>query len=122
MLSAPFIQQLEKAPPLPVLYLLHWCPRKGYTWCVCVCCSWFAVHCTSMNNTNRLISSDNKGLAELMFEDDMNGNDTLPGKVGVFFPCNNKVEFAKNLTCCIHCIHMPIWYNRHTSYDQCNVL
>ena len=26
------------------------------------------VHCTSMNNTNRLISSDNKGVASLMME------------------------------------------------------
>ncbi|XP_052762808.1 neutral ceramidase B-like [Mya arenaria] len=42
--------------------------------------SWFAVHCTSMNNTNRLISSDNKGLAELMFEAEMNGEHVLPGK------------------------------------------
>lgn len=43
--------------------------------------SWFAVHCTSMNNTNRLISSDNKGLAALMFEIDRNGKSVLPGKV-----------------------------------------
>ena len=34
-----------------------------------------------MNNTNRLISSDNKGLASLMFEHTMNGADTLPGRV-----------------------------------------
>eukprot|EP00117_Sycon_ciliatum_P000562 scpid53224/ scgid6579/ Neutral ceramidase B; Acylsphingosine deacylase 2B; N-acylsphingosine amidohydrolase 2B len=34
--------------------------------------SWFAVHCTSMNNTNRLISSDNKGYAALLFEETMN--------------------------------------------------
>ena len=27
--------------------------------------SWFAVHCTSMNNTNGLISGDNKGYASL---------------------------------------------------------
>ncbi|KAH3872488.1 hypothetical protein DPMN_035704 [Dreissena polymorpha] len=42
--------------------------------------SWFAVHCTSMNNTNHLISSDNKGLAALMYEADINGKDVLPGK------------------------------------------
>ena len=42
--------------------------------------SWFAVHCTSMNNTNHYISSDNKGYAELLFEQMMNG-DALPGKV-----------------------------------------
>ena len=36
-------------------------------------CSWFAVHCTSMNNTNHLISSDNKGYASQMFEMAKNG-------------------------------------------------
>lgn len=41
--------------------------------------SWFAVHCTSMNNSNRLISSDNKGYASLLFEQMMN-NGALPGK------------------------------------------
>ncbi|CAG2240357.1 ASAH2 [Mytilus edulis] len=35
--------------------------------------SWFAVHCTSMNNTNHLISSDNKGYAEQLFEMNKNG-------------------------------------------------
>jgi len=30
--------------------------------------SWFAVHCTSMNNTNQMISSDNKGYAAQMME------------------------------------------------------
>lgn len=39
--------------------------------------NWFAVHCTSMNNTNELISSDNKGYASLLFEQRMNGNGTL---------------------------------------------
>ena len=34
--------------------------------------SWFAVHCTSMNNTNRLISGDNKGYASMLFEMSMN--------------------------------------------------
>ena len=42
--------------------------------------SWFAVHCTSMNNTNRLISGDNKGYASYLFEQYMNPN-SLPGKV-----------------------------------------
>uniref|UniRef100_A0A0B7A399 Neutral ceramidase n=2 Tax=Arion vulgaris TaxID=1028688 RepID=A0A0B7A399_9EUPU len=35
--------------------------------------SWFAVHCTSMNNTNQLLSSDNKGYASQLFEKEMNG-------------------------------------------------
>lgn len=30
--------------------------------------TWFPVHCTSINNTNRLISGDNKGAASQMFE------------------------------------------------------
>ena len=47
---------------------------------LCVWCSWFAVHCTSMNNSNRLVSSDNKGLASLMMERYKNG-DALPGRV-----------------------------------------
>lgn len=43
--------------------------------------NWFAVHPTSMNNTNRLISSDNVGYASLLMEKALNGNTTLPGKV-----------------------------------------
>ncbi|XP_050347290.1 neutral ceramidase isoform X2 [Nymphalis io] len=42
--------------------------------------NWFAVHPTSMNNTNRLISSDNVGYASILMEKALNGNDTLPGK------------------------------------------
>lgn len=41
--------------------------------------NWFAVHPTSMNNTNRLISGDNKGYAELLFEREING-DSIPGR------------------------------------------
>ena len=37
--------------------------------------SWFPVHCTSMNNTNHLISSDNKGYAAQMFEKVKNGHE-----------------------------------------------
>nr|CUU98499.1 hypothetical transcript [Hymenolepis microstoma] len=40
--------------------------------------NWFPVHGTSMNKTNRLVSSDNKGLASLLFErwkKDIDGND-----------------------------------------------
>ncbi|XP_037084349.1 neutral ceramidase-like [Pollicipes pollicipes] len=40
--------------------------------------NWFAVHGTSMNNTNQYISGDNKGYAEQMFESMMNGG-ALPG-------------------------------------------
>ena len=43
--------------------------------------NWFAVHPTSMNNTNHLISGDNKGKASQMFEKMMNGKDVRTGKV-----------------------------------------
>jgi neutral ceramidase len=39
----------------------------------------FAVHCTSMHNTNRLVSSDNKGYASYRMEQHFNGNATVPG-------------------------------------------
>jgi len=42
--------------------------------------NWFAVHGTSMNNTNHLISGDNRGYASYLFEKAMNGKDTPPGK------------------------------------------
>lgn len=53
--------------------------------------NWFAVHGTSMNNTNHLISSDNKGYASLLFEKDFNPAGTLPGKgkfVAIFAQAN----------------------------------
>lgn len=43
--------------------------------------NWYAVHCTSMNNTNPYISSDNKGYAALLLEEAVNGKDVMPGKV-----------------------------------------
>ncbi|VVD05074.1 unnamed protein product [Leptidea sinapis] len=42
--------------------------------------NWFPVHPTSMNNTNKLISSDNVGYASILMEKALNGNNTLPGK------------------------------------------
>lgn len=66
--------------------------------------SWFAVHGTSMNNTNRLINGDNKGAASLMMEDSMgkgfisafcqaNVGDTSPNTLGAYcidtgLPCD----------------------------------
>lgn len=41
--------------------------------------SWFPVHGTSMNNTNELISSDNKGYASMLFER-LKNNNTRPGQ------------------------------------------
>lgn len=43
--------------------------------------NWFAVHPTSMNYTNKLISSDNVGYASILFEKKMNPKKTLIGKV-----------------------------------------
>lgn len=45
--------------------------------------NWFAVHPTSMNNTNKLVSSDNVGYAAVLFEKQMNKN-ALIGKVKIF--------------------------------------
>jgi len=53
--------------------------------------NWFAVHGTSMNNTNHLISSDNKGYASILFEHEFNPPGTLPGKgkfVAIFAQAN----------------------------------
>lgn len=53
--------------------------------------NWFAVHGTSMNNTNHLISSDNKGYAALLFEEEFNPPGTMPGKgqfVAIFAQAN----------------------------------
>ena len=35
--------------------------------------NWFAVHATSMNNTNLLVNGDNKGYASYLFERKVNG-------------------------------------------------
>lgn len=42
--------------------------------------NWFAVHGTSMNSSNTLISGDNKGYASYLAERHFNGNDTFPGR------------------------------------------
>lgn len=44
--------------------------------------NWHAVHGVSMNNSNKLISSDNKGYASLLFESDYNEG-PHPGKVSI---------------------------------------
>ncbi|XP_039431133.1 neutral ceramidase [Culex pipiens pallens] len=52
--------------------------------------NWFAVHPTSMNNTNRYVSSDNVGLASVMLEQERNKG-SLVGKgefVGAFASSN----------------------------------
>jgi neutral ceramidase len=42
--------------------------------------NWFAVHGTSMNNTNTLVSGDNRGYASYMLEKYVNGEDSEVGK------------------------------------------
>ncbi|XP_055903625.1 neutral ceramidase [Eupeodes corollae] len=52
--------------------------------------NWFAVHATSMNNTNHLVSSDNVGYASILLEKEYNTN-KVPGKgkfVGAFCSSN----------------------------------
>ncbi|CAG2115002.1 unnamed protein product [Medioppia subpectinata] len=52
--------------------------------------NWHAVHCVSMNNSNTLISSDNKGFASLLMESDYNAGQ-LPGKgpfIAIFSQAN----------------------------------
>ncbi|KAL9891718.1 neutral ceramidase isoform X1 [Glossina fuscipes] len=52
--------------------------------------NWYAVHATSMNNTNTLVSSDNVGYASLLLEREFNTN-KVPGKgkfVGAFCSSN----------------------------------
>ncbi|XP_046569585.1 neutral ceramidase-like [Haliotis rubra] len=59
--------------------------------------SWFAVHGTSMNNTNGLISGDNKGYAAQLAEEIMNQG-ALPGK-GAFvaaFAQSNEGDVSPN--------------------------
>lgn len=41
--------------------------------------NWFAVHGTSMNHSNKLISGDNRGYASYLFEKEMNGKHSMPG-------------------------------------------
>ncbi|KAL7730447.1 hypothetical protein ACLKA6_016672 [Drosophila palustris] len=52
--------------------------------------NWYAVHATSMNNTNKLVTSDNMGYAALLLEKEFNPN-KMPGKgkfVGAFCSSN----------------------------------
>lgn len=78
--------------------------------------NWYAVHPTSMNNTNKLVSGDNKGYASQLFEKAMNPG-ALPGQVRCrqrlnWFPISSvrgsrqgrivkrgRCVFPKNLSC-----------------------
>jgi len=61
--------------------------------------NWFAVHGTSMNSTNRLISGDNRGLASMRVEALMNGPEALPGfgKFVAAFASTNLGDVSPNI-------------------------
>ena len=48
--------------------------------------NWFSVHCTSMNNSNRLVSGDNKGYASYLMETHMNQDRLGAGKSLPYYP------------------------------------
>lgn len=58
--------------------------------------SWYPVHPTSMNNTNRLVSSDNIGYASVLMEK-MFEPGSHPGKVSrsliIYYLTNKFIEF-----------------------------
>lgn len=60
--------------------------------------TWFAVHGTSMNNTNTLTSGDNKGYASYALERDINGADvpTGHGKFVAAFASTNLGDVSPN--------------------------
>ena len=67
--------------------------------------NWFAVHGTSMNSSNHLISGDNKGYASYLMERYWNGNATLTGtgKFVAAFASTNLGDVSPN-TAGPHCI------------------
>jgi len=61
--------------------------------------NWFAVHGTSMNNTNKLVSGDNRGYASYLFEKAMNGPNSTAG-MGPFvaaFASTNLGDVSPNI-------------------------
>ncbi|XP_054266044.1 neutral ceramidase isoform X2 [Macrosteles quadrilineatus] len=88
--------------------------------------TWFAVHPTSMNNTNTLVSSDNLGVAALLLEQTVNQG-FLPGKgpfVGAFVS-SNLGDVSPNLAG-PRCIGSGLPCDLHTSScgekDECIAL
>ncbi|XP_071808796.1 putative neutral ceramidase C [Asterias amurensis] len=65
---------------------------------------WFAVHPVSMENTNKLISSDNKGYASYLFEKEMNPGSMMgQGSFVAAFPTSNHGDTTPHVngTICI---------------------
>ena len=60
--------------------------------------NWFAVHPTSMNKTNHLVSGDNKGYAAQLFEKEMNPGDRIgAGKFVAAFGSANLGDVSPNV-------------------------
>jgi neutral ceramidase len=79
--------------------------------------NWFAVHPTSMNNTNKLVSGDNKGYASYLFEKQMNAPTARPGQGGFVsaFAATNLGDVSPN-TLGPHCqdTGLPCDFNTST--------
>ena len=64
--------------------------------------AWYPVHCTSINNTNSLISGDNKGVAAQFMEEwaahsSMNGNATVGQDFVASFGQSNVGDTSPNI-------------------------
>lgn len=60
--------------------------------------NWYAVHPVSMNNTNKLVSSDNVGYASILLERELNpGATTGQGKVVAAFASANLGDVSPNI-------------------------
>jgi neutral ceramidase len=82
--------------------------------------NWFSVHGTSMNNTNTLVSGDNKGYAEMLFEGDQNGAAAMPGDATGFvaaFAQSNEGDVSPN-TYGPHCLDTGL--PCETEHSTCN--
>ena len=81
--------------------------------------NWFAVHGTSMNNTNTLISADNKGYAAYAMEKHVNGQDSLPGQgpfVAAFAPTNLGDVSPNTQGIHTYCYYTINNYHNHHNY------
>ncbi|XP_055306726.1 neutral ceramidase, partial [Sitodiplosis mosellana] len=59
--------------------------------------NWFAVHPTSMNNTNKLVTSDNVGYASILMEEKLNPGAMIgQGKVVATFASSNLGDSSPN--------------------------
>lgn len=59
--------------------------------------NWYAVHPTSIGNTNKLISSDNKGYASYLFEKHMGTNYAASNTFVAAFAINNAGDVSPNI-------------------------